>query len=173
MIWTDEADDLLIRLWDEGGSLAYVANGLLEAGYRVTRSAVSGRRHRLPPAAFRRATTTAIKPIKERKPRPTRSKPPVTKPITKPPETDVVKVATRTPVSAAEVNALARHVGVDYLEQTTSGCKAIMPSRSGDWQLSRVCGMPRGPDYEGRQSSYCPTHFRMFTNPLPKKAAHG
>jgi hypothetical protein len=163
MIWTDEADDLLIRLWDEGGSLGYVANGMKQAGYVVSRNAVSGRRHRLPPEAFRRETTTAIKPVRETKPKP----PP-------PRSNEVVKVAARKPVSIAEVDALSKHIGVEYLEQTSFGCKAIMPSRGGTWELQRVCGKPRGPDYNGNRSSYCPTHFRMFTNPLPMpKKAHG
>lgn len=77
-----------------------------------------------------------------------------------------MKVATRKPVSVAEADAIAKNRGVDYLDNV-GGCTAILPTRSGDWQLQRVCGKPRGPDYNGAPSSYCPTHFRMFTNPLP------
>ena len=47
MIWTKEADELLIKLWDDGGSLHHVADGMTAAGYAVTRNAIAGRRHRL------------------------------------------------------------------------------------------------------------------------------
>ena len=161
MIWTDEADDLLIRLWDEGGSLSYVADGMKKAGYTVTRNAVSGRRHRLPVQAFRRKTaTTATKVVTiERQPQ-QRSKP-------------MTKTPSRGPVTTIEIDAIARHPGVEYLDNDYHGCKAIMPSRGGPWDLQRVCGRPRGTDYNGNMSPYCPTHFRMFTNPVAARKQHG
>jgi hypothetical protein len=156
MIWDDKADALLIRLWDEGCSLAYVANGLKQAGYEVSRNAVSGRKHRLTSKLFKRKTATATKTVKvERKPR-ERSKP-----------VNSVKPTSRRPVTIEELDDITSHSGVEYLEQQTWGCKAIMPSRGGQWDLQRVCGKPRCLDYNGGMSSYCQTHFRMFTNPVP------
>jgi len=85
-----------------------------------------------------------------------------------------VKVSPRKPVTVEEVNVIAQHVGIEYLENDSFGCKAIMPTRGGPWALQRVCGKPRGPDYNGCLSSYCPTHFRMFTNPIPlPRKQHG
>ena len=157
MLWTDEADDLLIRLWDEGGSLAYVADGMIKAGYDVSRNAVSGRRHRLPAEAFRRTTPTATNIVRIPSPRQhQRSK--------------TVKVPSRTPITDAEIAFIAKHPGVEYLENDPRGCKAIMPTRGGPWELQRVCGRPRGLDYNGCISSYCPLHYRMFTTPSARKA---
>ena len=75
----------------------------------------------------------------------------------------VLKPASRTPVTISEVEALASNEGVEYLEN--EGCKALLSKRSGKWQLQMCCGEPFGLDYNGAQSSYCPTHFRLFTNP--------
>jgi hypothetical protein len=154
MMWDDKADDLLIRLWDEGGSLSYVANGMVSAGYQVSRNAVAGRKHRLPVEAFRRRTTVSTMTTKRESSMRERSTP-------------VSKITTRRPVTAAEVEAIAQHPGVEYLDQPRWGCKAIMPTRGGEWKLQRVCGQPRCLDYNGSMSSYCATHFRLYTNPVP------
>jgi hypothetical protein len=154
MIWDGDADALLIRLWDEGGSLSYVADGMKQAGYVVSRNAVSGRKHRLPEIAFKRKTATATKTTKsEPKER--------SKPVSR------SKIPSRRPATVEELEALALHSGVDYLEQSRWGCKAIMPTRGGAWKLQRVCGQPRCLDYNGSESPYCQTHFRIFTNPTP------
>jgi hypothetical protein len=158
MMWDERADTLLIQLWDEGGSLSYVADGLKQAGYAVSRNAVSGRKHRLPATAFKRKTATATKTTKA-KPK-ERSKP-----VTK------INVPSRLPVTDEERETITSNPGVEYLELSTWGCKAIMPTRGGKWKLQRVCGEPRCFDYNGSPSSYCQTHFRMFINsvPLPKR----
>jgi hypothetical protein len=45
-----------------------------------------------------------------------------------------------------------------------------MPTRGGEWHLQRVCGQPRTNDYNGCESPYCMTHFRLFTNPMVRRA---
>ena len=158
MIWDGEADALLIRLWDEGGSLSYVADGLQQAGYVVSRNAVAGRKNRLSKAAFKRVVAKPIKVIQPRK--------------RKRDESVNKKAPSRRPVTVAEVEALTLHAGIEYLDQTSYGCKAIMPTRGGAWKLQRVCGQPRSLDYNGSKSPYCLTHFRLFTNPAPFKRQH-
>jgi len=153
VIWNDEADSLLVQLWDEGGSLSHVAEGMQKAGYDVSRSAVSGRRHRLPGEMFRRKGTTTATSVTPYKREPKQKK------------DSTVKITTRRPATTAELEENARNEGVEYLEQTSFGCKAILPVRSGPWKLQKVCGKQRGTDYHGCMSPYCPTHFRMFTNP--------
>jgi hypothetical protein len=161
VIWTADADNLLIRLWDEGCSLANVADGMARAGYIVTRSACAGRRHRLSRAAFKR-TGGAIKIIRERKlpPPPKRKR-----------SNNMTLTPSRRPLTSAEVAALTSHQGVEYLANT--GCKAIMSGRGGPWALPMVCGKRRGYDYNGSPSPYCPTHYRLYTNPQAAKKQHG
>ncbi len=163
MMWDDRADDLLIRLWDEGGSLSYVAQGMASAGYVVSRNAVAGRKHRLPLESFKRKSSTVstnIVATRKQKPSTPRER---GKQVSK-----QVKMPTRKPVTVAEVEAITLHPGIDYLDHT-DGCRAIMPSRGGRWKLQRVCGKPRCLDYNGSPSSYCMTHFRLYTNPYPVK----
>src|SRR4249920_3006951 len=63
MIWDAKADELLVSLWDEGCSLAYVADGMKQAGYTVSRNSVAGRKHRLTKAKFRRTDKVPIKAL--------------------------------------------------------------------------------------------------------------
>lgn len=159
MIWTNEADALLAQLWDEGCSLNYVADGMAQAGYVVTRNAVAGRKHRLrEKIGFARLSKL---PIKSRmKPKAQRSR--------------TVKIPSTKPVSVIELEALRRQEGVHYLDNPHNGCKAILDRpRAGEWLLPMVCGKPRGCDYEGRMSPYCPTHFRLHTSPSTVRRQHG
>jgi hypothetical protein len=97
------------------------------------------------------------------------------KPPPKPPpprSNNVTKMPPRTPLTVTEVDAISKTPGVEYLDNGSNGCKAILPERSGKWKLQKVCGKPRGYDYNGSMSSYCPTHFRMYTNPLAVRKQH-
>jgi hypothetical protein len=151
MIWTDEADDILIRLWDETGSLDAIAIGLNEAGFAVTKNSVSGRRHRLPREAFKRDISAYAAEIARPKPAaPWRSHQKKVTPMTdqpkKPPPTPTVP--------------FHEHQGIDYLDLQSWGCKAIMDRRSEDgWRLHKVCGRLR---LEG--SPYCRDHLRLYTS---------
>ena len=51
--------------------------------------------------------------------------------------------------------------GVDYLDAPADGCKAILDKR-GAYNLSMVCGRPRGEYVNGSPSPYCPEHHRKF-----------
>jgi len=157
MMWDTRADELLISLWDEGGSLAYVADGMQRAGYAVSRNSVAGRKHRLKGTEFKRTSKvpTKVIAVRKRSPRPRRQ--------------NVTNLPTRRPLTAEEASAASLHEGVEYLDQTKFGCKAIMPSRGGPWKLQRVCGKPRSVDYNGSMSSYCLTHLRLFTHPTARK----
>lgn len=162
MIWTPEADALLIQLWDQGGSLAYVADGMNKAGYQVSRNAVSGRRHRLTHEAFSRDTktyaTTTINPAKQR-PFKQRSNN----------MNDQPKPIPKKPVTISAIEQIAQHDGIDYLDLPPNGCKAILDlPRGGRWQLHPVCGLPR---LEG--SPYCRGHYMLYTPPQTIRKAHG
>lgn len=152
MIWNDEADRLLLSLWNDGGSLGFVASGLQKAGYTVSRNAVAGRKHRLIGKTERTTIKTVAKP---RPPRP----PQRSKPMTE-----------KKSVTIDDLKALTEHDGIDYLDLTPFGCKAILDRpRGGEWMLQKVCGLPR---CEG--SPYCRAHFKLYTNqqPMPRRA-HG
>ena len=47
MIWTADADTLLLRLCEKGGSMKSVANEMGLEGYCITRNMIAGRKHRL------------------------------------------------------------------------------------------------------------------------------
>ena len=163
--WTEEADSLLIKLWDEGGSFAFVRHGLHEAGFDVTRNAIAGRKNRLGESAFTRKTGRATRKARDivRVPLKQRSKP-----VTAP------KAALdRRKIEAAELDELSRNAGVNYLDLRKDGCKALLDTR-GDDKLPRCCGLPRGLDYNGKLSEYCQTHFRLYHYPSsPSVRKHG
>lgn len=152
MLWSAEADELLIRLWDEGGSLSYVANGMTQAGYVVSRNSVSGRRHRLPRECFKRDLSAhAIDRIAPRARK--TNKPKKTRPMTE-----------RKPVID-----LSTHEGIDYLDLQPWQCKAIIDGpRAGPWLLHKVCGLPR---LHGLP--YCRGHNRLYTSPASVRKPHG
>jgi hypothetical protein len=156
MIWTVDADDLLIKLWNEGGSLGYVAAGMQRAGYVVSRNAVAGRKHRIMIATratlFKR-TTTVIHTVKAPPQRIQRSKPM--------PE----KVR---PPTIEELQARASNIeGVEYLSNPNNGCKAILDKRGGEWALSMCCGRLRSGG-----SPYCRVHLALYTNQQPMVRKH-
>jgi len=153
MIWTDEADALLIRLWDEGGSLSLVAEGMQQAGYVVSRNAIAGRRHRLRSRAFKRGDGVAA--IKVAKPKRVRSK--------RSTRVMLIKKQAITTISIAD------NEGVDYLSNPKHGCKAILDKRprSGPWLLQRVCGLPRF-----GESPYCREHYELYTTAAARRP-HG
>jgi hypothetical protein len=158
LIWTNQADALLIRLWDEGGSLGYVARGMCEEGYAVTRNAVAGRKHRLKLDDFRRKTL----PIKTVKP---------AKPINRPRRRIRMSAAPKTMIEVLE--EMSRWPGVDYLDLPNDGCKAILNQpRGGQWMLQKVCGKKRTRDVNGNRSSYCAAHLRMYCNPATERKSH-
>jgi len=155
LIWTSQADALLISLWDEGGSLGYVAGGMREAGFKVTRNAVAGRKHRLKITSFNRKTVS-IKTVKK------------AKPINRPRRTHMSNKAAPVKTLSEVLEEMSQWPGVDYLDLPHNGCKAILNQpRSGDWMLQRVCGKKRGRDSSGNRSSYCPAHMRLYSNPSP------
>jgi hypothetical protein len=155
MIWTDESDALLIRLWDEGGSLSYVAENMQQAGYVVSRNAIAGRRHRLRSKAFKRgdgvpAIKIAKKPVARDRPQRSKRKP--------------MKTPSIVPTT------IANNEGVDYLSLPNSGCKAILDKlpRSGPWLLQRVCGLPRF-----GEAPYCREHYELYTTISATRRQHG
>jgi hypothetical protein len=143
MLWNEEADGVLIRLWDEKGSIQAVADGMTELGFQVTRGMVSGRRFRLPKESFKRQLSVYM--LEKAQPKPPRSR---RKPMTVP------KVSHDIP--------LAENPGVDYLSLQRWQCKAILDERSTSeesWQLRKVCGLPR---LYG--SPYCSAHSLLYQN---------
>jgi len=148
MMWDDKADGLLIQLWDEGGSLGSVAEGMRKAGYDVTRSAVAGRRHRLMPEGFNRKSPS------------TKTVRPASKPGPKPKIRKEGTVTKKIPTVVEALEVVTTHVGIEYLKLPASGCKAIMPGRGGKWKLHLVCGRLRRPG-----TPYCEEHLLLYTNP--------
>lgn len=159
--WTEEADALLIQLWDEGGSFNYVMQGMRAAGYEVTRNAIAGRKNRLGEGRFKRKTAKPTQrtwkmPTNPPKPRPAAARPP--------PE--------RRAVSARELEELFLNAGVNYLDLSKGRCKALLDKRDPHTKLPMCCGKPCGLDYHGADSVYCPTHFRLYYTPTVIKR-HG
>src|SRR4029077_16747115 len=144
MLWNEETDSVLIRLWDETGSLQALADGMAELGYQVTRSMISGRRFRLPKEAFRRQVSAHI--LEQARPKPPRVR---------------RKTMTVPKVSHDDV-PLSENRGVDYLSLQRWQCKAILDVRSvseESWGLRKVCGLPR---LHG--TPYCHQHGLLYRN---------
>jgi hypothetical protein len=150
MIWTPEADAMLRELWEAGGSLTTIANAMHEAGYVVSRSAISGRKSRLvtgaPFSKRRPAISTPAQHRSKMKFGPTTTAPTVVKTKPKPGDPEPQE-------------------GVNYLENEW-GCRSLL-DKIGTDGLRMCCGKTRGPDYTGSQSSYCPDHFRLYHNNPP------
>jgi hypothetical protein len=87
-------------------------------------------------------------------------------------ENTTTVAASREPVTSAQIEALLDNPGVEYLQNGSKQCKALINKYGADG-LPMCCGRPCGPDYMGRTSVYCPTHFRMFHNPPAQRMAHG
>jgi hypothetical protein len=159
MDWTDEADALLIKLWDEGGSLKYIAEEMTKLGYPLTRNAIAGRKHRLQQRLSRAPGTRATTIVTRPKPKNFQRREPMQGPQRPP---------TR-PVTAQELDALISNKGVEYLKSPGWGCKALLDKRGSDG-LPMVCGRPKGLDFNGAPSSYCTTHFRLYHYPDRSRA---
>jgi hypothetical protein len=155
MVWNKTADELLLKLWTEGLSLTKVAEGLCEAGYDVkTRSTIAGRMHRLKQMGYEIEGRRVIEKSVEEK--------------------SAVEVKMEKTQKEIEEAAQARlavftrrgwrrfadQSPVDYLENNY-GCKALMEER-GVWDLPKCCGKIRACDPEGRRSSYCQEHYKLF-----------
>jgi hypothetical protein len=57
--------------------------------------------------------------------------------------------------------------GVNYLDNTENGCKAILDERDSTPQrLPKVCGLPRYEEQTGFKSPYCRAHSLLYTNPM-------
>jgi len=169
IVWTAEIDAILIRLWNEGGSLRYVAAEMNRLGYPVTRNAIAGRRHRMPKYSFERdagsyaaITISAAKPkvLKPRKPK----KP---KPIN-----DQGSNIMPFPETISTAGTVDHDDGVEYLLNSENGCKALLDARGSDG-LPKCCGRPRGLDYRGSKSSYCQMHYRQFHHNPNVRSANG
>jgi hypothetical protein len=148
MIWNEETDSVLVKLWDETGSLQAVADGMCELGFiNVTRSMVSGRRHRLPKEAFKRQLSAHI--LEQARPKPPRlRRKTMMTVIPKVPNHDI---------------PLSENRGADYLASRAWQCKAVLDVRSTSeesWGLRKVCGLPR---LNG--SPYCRQHGELYRNP--------
>jgi hypothetical protein len=160
MIWTVDADSLLVKLWDEGGSLGYVAEGMRRAGYAVTRNAVAGRKHRLLIARAAKFTRTTPHSSHTIRPQPFVKLRPI--------QRSKLMTEKVRPPTIEELQARAQNIeGVEYLSNPINGCKAILDRpKGGEWMLAMCCGKPRN-----NGSPYCRTHLALYTNaaPIPRK----
>jgi hypothetical protein len=154
--WTDEADELLRKLWEAGGSLATVAYDMSLAGYVVSRNAISGRKWRL----------AMVRPFD----RPSRLRPKaILVKHRKPKMLDATKPVVTKQVKAKPVKHKEPQNGINYLEQTDESCKAILDRRGTDG-LPMVCGKLRlGVEGEGRREPYCYEHFIKYTTPEARR----
>jgi len=164
MQWTDEADSILVKLWNDGCPMAVIAQGICNAGYTVTRNMVAGRKFRIQGLHEMAPRLPLVRPPPKPRRRTVRLK-------GRADTVDDKVVASRRPVTAADTDAALKNPGVDYLANE-KGCKALLDTRSGQWNLLKCCGLPRGVDYDGRESSYCYFHFRLHTHP-PQQRRYG
>jgi hypothetical protein len=165
-MWNDDADTLMLKLWNAGHSLGVTAAELAKAGYKVSRGAVAGRKDRLIKwgAEVTRKGKVMQPTVKTEKKKISNAEAGAAraarrlarKPSQTTPE---MAQATVEAIETASIEADIGMVGVQYFEN--EGCKAILDIR-GDWDLPLCCGQPRGIDSLGRDSSYCPTHHARF-----------
>jgi len=144
MDWTDEADAMLRNLWEAGGTLTTVSRDMAQAGYTFSRNAISGRKWRL----AKSSPFVRTEPVRKYSPRPRASGGRLKMGTIKPPMEIIERVEPED--------------GVNYLDNTEVGCKAILDKR-GDDGLRMVCGRTRA-DFDGSRSPYCPTHHQRYNN---------
>ena len=141
MNWTDAADELLISLWGMGRTKGAVAEEMRAAGHPVeSRSAISGRMNRLRQrgVVFSKREPPQFTPARQ-------PKPPKPKPL-----------PWEAPVKRRR--AVAHDNGVEYLANH-DGCKAILDTRGGRYNLRKCCGKSREPG-----TPYCAGHLKAYLN---------
>jgi len=145
--WSGAADRLLVELWERGLTMERMAEAMTAAGHPVdTRSAISGRMGRL-----RKQGVV----FSEREPHR----------FTKPAEPKPPKV--RLPPKPKQPRGTVTHDnGVDYLANH-DGCKAVLDSRGGRYNLRKCCGKTREAG-----TPYCSGHLTAYQNPGVRKS-HG
>lgn len=142
MIWTDEADKLLIARWYAGASMTQVTEALKAAGHDIqTRNEVAGRMWRLKQKGV--VIVRGPVPLTRKQ----RTMPPKPIPVTE----RALRLKYQPPPGTV------RHdKGVEYLKNTENGCKAILDKR-GRHGLHLVCGKLRC-ELDGVRSPYCEDH---------------
>jgi hypothetical protein len=148
--WDAASDAMLVRLWGEGRSMEAVAEAMRGLGYPVPagRNAIAGRLNRLRSMSIKMPD----RPPAEPKPKAKRVR------LSK-----VSKVSKPKPPRA---KGITHDNGVDYLSNH-DGCKAILDTRSGRYNLRKCCGKSRE-----AETPYCSGHLRLFQNPGVRKP-HG
>jgi hypothetical protein len=140
--WTEAADRLLTDLWEKGLTMGGVAEAMTAAGHPVeSRSAISGRMNRL---RKRGVVFSEREPYRFTAKEPKPPKPKVTKPK----------------------RLITHDNGVDYLSNH-DGCKAVLDTRSGRYNLRKCCGKSREAG-----TPYCSGHLSAYQNPGARKP-HG
>ena len=146
MIWTDEADKIVIDGWKAGDSLGDIAAKLIAAGFPgVNRNMVVGRRWRL---SKRHEMARPPKPQKPRAPSPPRE--------------------LAAPIKRIKVRAVTHDNGVAYMKMR-DGCRAILDKRGPDG-LPMCCGKQRI-TLKGAEmpTPYCDVHHKLYNNPATTK----
>jgi hypothetical protein len=140
--WNEAADRLLTDLWEKGLTMEGVAEAMTAAGHPVeSRSAISGRMNRL----RRRGVVFSA-----REPSRFTAKEP------KPPKVRLPKPK----------GTVTHDNGIDYLSNH-DGCKAVLDTRSGRYNLRKCCGKSREAG-----TPYCSGHLSAYQNPGARKP-HG
>jgi hypothetical protein len=153
MDWTNEADAMLRKLWEAGGTLTTVARDMARAGYTFSRNAISGRKWRLgKDQPFVRSKSA---------PMPRRSSP---RPRQRSKRMSITEGEVKLKVVPREEPA----DGVNYLDNTEDGCKAIL-DKIGTDGLRMCCGVSRVKENGVTVSAYCLSHHTTFNN-LPTGA---
>jgi hypothetical protein len=154
MDWTDEADAMLRKLWEAGGTLTTVARDMATAGYTFSRNAISGRKWRL----AKDQSFVRTEPVRKISPRPRARGTPM-------------NIASKQQDFETEIVVREEPAdGVNYLDNTEAGCKAIL-DKIGTDGLRMCCGRTRS----ATGSPYCPTHHRLYNNlqPAALRKSHG
>ncbi len=152
MNWNEAADRLLIEFWEKGLTMEGVAEAMTAAGHPVeSRSAISGRMNRLRKMGVVFSAREPYRFTKPAEPKPRKSpKPKVPKPkVPKPPK-----------------GTVTHDNGVEYLSNH-NGCKAILDTRGGRYNLRKCCGKTRE-----AETPYCSGHLVAYQNTGVRKP-HG
>jgi hypothetical protein len=148
MIWTDDADKIVIDGWKAGDSLGDIAAKLMAAGFPgVNRNMVVGRRWRLS------KRHEMARPQKPQKPR-----------LAPSPPRELAAPVKR----VKRVRGVTHDNGVAYLK-SGDGCKAILDKRGPDG-LPMCCGKQRI-TLKGAEmpTPYCDVHHKLYNNPATTK----
>ena len=165
--WPKEAHDKLLALWEGGFSAAQISEELRQAGYQFSRNAVIGKCHRLAGSGVvesrpKRQLHVAATIREKRSRKIIVLKKTISTKVIMPKR---IPTAPDAPILYQAEVSLPIDGGykpVEYLQLREHHCRSLLDERGSDG-LPLSCGRNRVVIDDGRESSYCPEHHRLYT----------